>query len=55
MEENDNIRIKISKQARCVKVELTNKFVEELFFRQMKEMTMRANRKMRSFDTQYSG
>jgi len=36
-------------------MELTNEFVEDLFFRQMKEVTKRSNRQIRSFDSQFSG
>lgn len=36
-------------------MELSNEFVEDLFFRQMKEVTLRTNRQLRSFDAQFSG
>ena len=36
-------------------MELSNEFVEDLFFRQMKEVTMRTNKQLRSFDAQFSG
>lgn len=36
-------------------MELSNEFIEELFLKQMKELTIRANRQLRSFDAQFSG
>ena len=36
-------------------MELSNEFVEDLFFRQMKELTIRTSRQLRSFDRQFSG
>ncbi len=36
-------------------MELSNEFIEELFFRQMKEVTLRSNRQLKSFDAQFSG
>ena len=36
-------------------MELSNEFVEDLFFRQMKELTLKTNKQLRSFDAQFSG
>ena len=36
-------------------MELSNEFIEDLFFRQMKEVTIKSNRQLRSFDAQFSG
>ena len=36
-------------------MELSNEFVEALFFQQMKELTIRTSRQLRSFDKQFSG
>ena len=36
-------------------MELSNEFVEDLFFRQMKEVTIRSNKQLKSFDAQFSG
>ena len=36
-------------------MELTNEFVEDLFLAQIKELTIRTNRQLRSFDAQFSG
>lgn len=36
-------------------MELSNEFVEDLFFKQIKELTARTNRQLRSFDAQFSG
>ncbi|MEK6891721.1 MAG: hypothetical protein AABX25_00915 [Nanoarchaeota archaeon] len=36
-------------------MELSNEFIEDLFFRQMKEVTLRSNKQLRSFDAQFSG
>ena len=36
-------------------MELSNEFVEDLFFQQMKEVTIRVNKQLRSFDVQFSG
>ena len=36
-------------------MELSNKFVEDLFFQQMKEVTIRSARQLKSFDAQFSG
>jgi len=32
------------------KIELSNEFVEELFFRQIRDLTIKTNRKTRNFD-----
>ena len=37
------------------KMELSNEFVEDLFFQQMKELTIRTSKQLRSFDAQFSG
>ena len=44
-----NIKTKVSK------MELSNEFVEDLFFRQMKELTIKTSKQLRSFDAQFSG
>lgn len=36
-------------------MELSNEFIEELFFRQMKELTIKSNKQLSSFDKQFSG
>jgi len=36
-------------------MELSNEFIEDLYFRQMKELTIMTNRKLKSFDAQFSG
>ena len=36
-------------------MELSNEFVEELFLRQIKELTEKTNKRLRSFDVQFSG
>ena len=36
-------------------MELSNEFVEDLFFRQMKAVTIKSNKQLRSFDAQFSG
>ena len=36
-------------------MELSNEFIEDLFFKQMKEVTLRSNKQLRSFDAQFSG
>lgn len=36
-------------------MDLTQKTIEELFFRQMKELSMKACRDLKSFDRQFSG
>ena len=36
-------------------MELTNEFIEDLFLEQIKELTIRTNRQLRSFDAQFSG
>ena len=36
-------------------MELTNEFVEDLFLQQIKELTTRTNKQLRSFDAQFSG
>jgi len=36
-------------------MELSNEFVEDLFFQQMKEVTIRSAKQLRSFDAQFSG
>ena len=37
------------------KMELSNEFVEDLFLQQIKELTIRANKQLKSFDAQFSG
>ncbi len=36
-------------------MELNNEFIEDLFLKQIKELTIRTNRQLRSFDAQFSG
>ncbi|HLG23441.1 MAG TPA: hypothetical protein VI564_00760 [Candidatus Nanoarchaeia archaeon] len=36
-------------------MELSNEFIEGLYFRQMKELTISTNRKLRSLDLKSSG
>ena len=36
-------------------MELSNEYIEDLFFQQMKEVTIRVNKQLRSFDVQFSG
>ena len=36
-------------------MELTNEFIEDLFLQQIKELTIRTNKQLRSFDAQCSG
>ena len=36
-------------------MELSNEFVEDLFLQQIKELTTRTNKQLRSFDAQFSG
>ena len=36
-------------------MELSNEFVEDLFFQQMKELTIRSAKQLKSFDAQFSG
>ncbi|MEK6983611.1 MAG: hypothetical protein AABX33_03485 [Nanoarchaeota archaeon] len=36
-------------------MELSNEFIENLFLKQMKEITIRTNRRLRSLDAQFSG
>ena len=36
-------------------MELSNEFVEDLFFQQIKELTKKTNGQFRSFDSQLSG
>ena len=36
-------------------MELSNEFVEDLFFQQMKEITIRSAKQLKSFDAQFSG
>ena len=36
-------------------MELSNEFVEDLFLKQIKELTTRTNKQLRSFDAQSSG
>ena len=36
-------------------MELSNEFVEDLFLKQIKELTMKTNKQLRSFDAQFSG
>jgi len=43
------------KKTKVKKMELSNEFIEDLFFRQMKEVTLRSNKQLRSFDAQFSG
>lgn len=35
-------------------MELSNEFVEDLFLKQIKELTIRTNKQLRSFDKQFS-
>ena len=43
------------KQEKVIHMELSNEFIEDLFFRQMKELTLKTNKQLRSFDAQFSG
>ncbi len=36
-------------------MELSNEFVEDLFLKQIKDLTARTNKQLRSFDVQFSG
>lgn len=36
-------------------MELSNEFIEDLFLQQIKELTIRTNKQLRSFDSQFSG
>jgi hypothetical protein len=36
-------------------MELSNEFIEDLYFRQMREVTKRANMRLRTFEMQFSG
>lgn len=36
-------------------MELSNEFIEDLFLQQIKELTIRTNKQLRSFDMQFSG
>lgn len=36
-------------------MELSNEFVEDLFLKQIKDLTARTNKQLRSFDAQFSG
>lgn len=36
-------------------MEMTNEFIEDLFLQQIKELTTRTNRQLKSFDAQFSG
>ncbi|MEK6942924.1 MAG: hypothetical protein AABX00_02570 [Nanoarchaeota archaeon] len=36
-------------------METSNKFIEGLFLQQMKELTAKTNKQLRSFDAQFSG
>ena len=36
-------------------MELSNEFIEDLFLQQIKELTIRTNRQLKSFDAQFSG
>ena len=35
-------------------MELSNEFIEDLFLQQIKELTIRTNKQLRSFDMQFS-
>jgi len=36
-------------------MELTNEFIEDLFYQQIKELTTKTNKQLRSFDAQLAG
>jgi len=36
-------------------MELSNEFVEDLFYQQIKELTIRTNKQLKNFDAQFSG
>ncbi len=36
-------------------MELTNEFIEDLFLQQIKDLTAKTNRQLRSFDAQLAG
>jgi len=44
-----------NKNKKVIEMELTNKFIEDLFLQQIKELTIRTNKQLRSFDAQCSG
>ena len=43
------------KTKKVTKMELSNEFIEDLFLQQIKELTKRTNRQLKSFDAQFSG
>ena len=43
------------KLRRMIKMELSNEFVEDLFLQQIKKLTIRTNKQLRSFDAQFAG
>jgi len=43
------------KQKKVNKMDLSNEFIEDLFLQQIKELTIRTNKQIRSFDAQFSG
>ena len=53
--ENPSRGAHIKKQKKVTKMELSNKHIEDLFLKQIKELTIRTNRQLRSFDAQFSG
>jgi len=36
-------------------MELSNKYIEDLFLKQIKELTTKTNKQLKSFDAQFSG
>jgi len=38
-----------------MQMELTNEFIEDLFYQQIKELTTKTNKQLRSFDAQLAG
>ena len=36
-------------------MEMTNRFIEDLFLQQIKDLTAKTNRQLRSIDVQFSG
>jgi len=36
-------------------MELSNEFIEDLFLQQIKDLTIRTNKQLKSFDAQFSG
>ena len=54
---SDEIKFRLasSYNSEVSKMELSNEFVEDLFLQQIKELTTRTNKQLKSFDAQFSG